>query len=235
MMKKIDIMGFRLDDYAAGEAAMQAEPYAGGSVLHIIENISMRTLNLAEQDEAVRQVVETLDLSVIEDREILKAAGAEPVQTGEGTAAHDFAMELLRRLEQDHRTVFLVGETAERVQQNRDELQREFPELAFAGTYALEDCTGDYEAVVNEMNAVTPDLILSVLPTPVQERFIGTHRAKLNVGMWYGMGEHGIGRRPHGIRELFRRRMEYSRLKNSVRRYQEREKEKPAEDRGESQ
>lgn len=47
---------------------------------------------------------------------------------------------------------------------------------------------GDLEAVINDMNATTPDVIISVLPSPMQEQFLFEHRDKMNANIWYGIG-----------------------------------------------
>ena len=47
---------------------------------------------------------------------------------------------------------------------------------------------GDLEAVINDMNATTPDVIISVLPSPMQEQFLYEHRDKMNANIWYGIG-----------------------------------------------
>lgn len=42
--------------------------------------------------------------------------------------------------------------------------------------------------MVNEINALTPDMILSVLPSPDQEHFLMENCEKLSAGLWYGIG-----------------------------------------------
>lgn len=75
MIKKIDILGLQLDNHTVREAMMQVEHYLNDDVLNTIENISMKTLLAAEEDPVVREAVETMDLTVISEKEIMQAAG----------------------------------------------------------------------------------------------------------------------------------------------------------------
>lgn len=42
------------------------------------------------------------------------------------------------------------------------------------------------ESVINEINGVEPDCIISVLPYPEQEKFISEAKALLNARVWVG-------------------------------------------------
>ena len=95
-----------------------------------------------------------------------------------------------------------------------------------SGVEALENCQGTADAVVNEINASTPDVILSVLPSPAQEHFLVENREKLSAGLWYGIGDRKhqkpMNRLAGGLRNLIRTRRLEKRL-NSYE--QEREKD----------
>ena len=77
MIKKIDIMGIGLDNYTVRESMRQVENYLSNDVLNTIENISMQMLIASETDPVVHNVISELDLSVIGEKEILKAADAD--------------------------------------------------------------------------------------------------------------------------------------------------------------
>ena len=42
--------------------------------------------------------------------------------------------------------------------------------------------------MINEINVLTPAVLLSVLPNPLQEHFLMENRNKLSVNLWYGLG-----------------------------------------------
>ena len=213
MIKKIDIMGIGLDNYTVRESMRQVENYLSNDVLNTIENISMQMLIASGTDPVVHNVISELDLSVIGEKEILKA-----------TEQNDFSYEFYRRIERNKRSIFVLGQTEEDVQKVKAELQEAFPKLILAGEYALENCVGNLDAVINEMNATTPDVIVSILPSPLQEHFFAEHKDKMSATIWFGMGELGVHGKKHGLGSFVKNRLHLGRLKNSMNKYQDQEK-----------
>lgn len=222
MTKKIDILGMPLDNYTVRESITQAETFLENGKLNTIETISMEMLIDTEEHPAVREVMGALDLSVIGEKEILQAAGIDTMQRVRETEEKDFAGEFFKRLERNRKSIFLLGESEKRIVREREALLANFPKLLIVGEYALESCVGDPEAVINDMNVLTPDVIVSVLPTPLQEEFLRSHKDKMNVSIWYGEGEEGMERRRRGIGAAFRRLTQRFRLKSSIERYRRR-------------
>lgn len=218
MIKKIDVLGLSLDNYTVREAIRQVETYLSNNVLNTIECISMQMLIQAEEDEVLRNVIQSLDLAVIGEKEILQATKSSSMQRIRETEENDFFFEFFKRVERNRKSVFLIGESKEKVEELRTELQQEFHKIVIVGSYATEDCVGALDAVINELNATTPDVIVSVLPTPVQEHFFWEHKEKMNANIWYGMGELPI-RRKHGVLGRLQRIVHRGRLKSSILKY----------------
>lgn len=223
MIKKIDILGMQLDNYTVREAIMQVESYLSNSALNTIESISMQMLLVSEEDPVVRDVIASLDLAVIGEKEIMQVAGAKAMQRISETEENDFSVEFFKRVERNRKSVFLLGQTDSKLARMKGQLQQEFPKLVIAGEYAVENCVGDLEAVINELNAMTPDVIISVLPTPMQEHFFWEHKDKMNASIWYGMGEAEIGKKHHGIGKFFQSMIHKGRLKNSIEKYHDKD------------
>lgn len=219
MIKKIDILGIQLDNYTVREAIMQVESYLSNNMLNTIESISMQMLIESESDPVVRDVISSLDLAVIGEKEIIQAAGDATMQRVKETEANDFAYEFFKRVERNKKSVFLLGETEEKIAHFRQDLLEEYPKLIIDGEYAVETCVGDLDGVINELNATTPDIIISILPVPMQEHFFMEHKDKMNASIWYGMGELGLGGKKHGINGFIKRMMHRGRLKNSIDKY----------------
>lgn len=223
MIKKIDILGIQLDNYTVREAIMQVEAYLSNNALNTIESISMQMLIDSEIDPVVREVISSLDLAVIGEKEIIQAAGADTMQRLQETEEDDFSFEFFKRVERNKKSLFLLGETESRIGNMKEQLERAFPKLIIVGEYAVENCVGNLEAVINDMNAMTPDIIVSILPSPLQEHFFLEHRDKMNASIWYGIGEAGIQRNRHGVGRFFRNLIHLGKLKNSINKYKARE------------
>lgn len=126
MIKKIDILGLQLDNYTVREAIMRVETYLGNNVLNTIESISMRMLMESEQDEILKEVISSLDLAVIGEKEILQATKLNTMQRIRETEENDFFYEFFKRVERNRKSVFVLGETTERVEWLKERLQQIF-------------------------------------------------------------------------------------------------------------
>ena len=224
MIKKIDIMGILLDDYTVREALHQIESFSDDNVLRSIESISMQMLMEAEQDEELRNAISSLDLAIVGQKEILEVAGVGTMQRIKETEENDFFYEFLKRLERNHKRLFLLGETEEKNNRIKEKLIEQYPQLSIVGEYALENCIGDQAAVINEMNAATPDLVLSVLPSPTQEHFFWEHKDKISARIWYGVGDVEIDGRT-GVKKMVTSLLHRGRLKSSIEKYEKKKEE----------
>ena len=221
MIKKVDILGVELDNYTVREAIMCVERYLGNHVLNVIESISAQMLIQSESDPVMKEILSSLDLAVIGEKEIIQAAGLGTMQRIKETEENDFYFEFFKRVERNKKSVFLLAETEEKLTGLKQELKEFFPKLIYAGEYATEQCVGDLEAVINDMNATTPDVIVSVLPSPLQEHFLFEHRDKMNANIWYGMGCVSVHRKKHGLLGRIKSHVHRSRLTNIMNKYDE--------------
>lgn len=212
-------MGILLDDYTVREALHQIESFSDDNVLRSIESISMQMLMEAEKDEELRNAISSLDLAIVGQKEILEVAGVGTMQRIKETEENDFFYEFLKRLERNHKRLFLLGETEEKNNRIKEKLIEQYPQLSIVGEYALENCIGDQAAVINEMNAATPDLVLSALPSPTQEHFFWEHKDKINARIWYGVGDVEIDGRM-GVKKMVTSLLHRGRLKSSIEKYE---------------
>ena len=219
MIKKVDILGIQLDNYTVREAIMCVERYLSNNVLNTIESISLQMLIDSETNPVLKEVMSSLDLAIIGEKEIIQAAGLESMQRIRETEENDFY------LERNKKSVFLLGDTQEKIDSLKAELTEDYPKLIFAGEYAVETCVGDLEAVINDMNATTPDVIISVLPSPMQEQFLYEHRDKMNANIWYGIGGITVHKKKHGILARLKSIIHRGKLVNSMNKYDEKEEE----------
>lgn len=200
MIEKVEILGMSLNSCTVQESMLQLEEYWNKTIMSTIENISMETLVKAHSDEVLKNCIENLDLSVICDKEILKAAGVASRQWVQEIIENKFFKEFMRRTIHGGRHVYLLAETEEHVQLMQGFLEEAYPELKVTGIYALSECTGDHDAVINEINIAAPDVILSALSTPIQEYFLKEHKDKLNAKIWYGLGQYSLDKK--GVSEM---------------------------------
>ena len=113
MIKTIDFAGIELDNYTVRETIMQIEKQMSDHGFHTIEEVNMDMLMLVETDEMVREALTTVEHTVIAEAGILDAVGANSYQRKHEIEHHDFFFEMMKRIERNHKTVFLIGDSKE--------------------------------------------------------------------------------------------------------------------------
>ena len=89
------------------------------------------------------------------------------------------------------------------------------------GETALEAWDGAMDAVVNEINASTPDVVISILPSPMQEHFLLENKDKLSANLWYGMGTMEFSDTKKGILSVLQGLIRKNKLKKRIHSYSE--------------
>lgn len=225
MANKIEVMGILLDNDSMPEVIERTEHYLQEEIFRTIESVSMEMLLAAQKDEQLQEALKSLDLALVGEKEILTVVsstekGETDAQKSAEVEENEFFFEFLKIIEQNGKNVFLLGETTEKLTEFETLLTEHFPELLLAGKYAADSCNGDWEAVVNDMNSATPDVILSILSSPLQEHFLWQNKGKINANIWYGVG--GLVARMHKSRifSFFQGKFQMNRLKDGIHKYE---------------
>lgn len=220
MIKEIEILGIRLDNYTVHEAMLQVETYLDNTVMNTIEAVTMEMLVRAGEDEMLKEGIESLDLAIIDEKEILRAAGVDSPQRIKETMERQFFTEFMKRIVRNGNTVYLFGETRQQLNVLQGFLEGHYERMQIIGSYAMEECVGDYDGVVNEINIVSPDIVFSILPTPEQEYFLMENKSKMNAKIWYGLGaDYAKSRGISSIASFFKKIIQKGMLRSMLSKY----------------
>lgn len=188
MGKRVDLAGVRIDDYAVREAIQAADAYFNNECMNTIETVTMKTVVLAGEDETVRVCLEQADMVLAGDKEILEMAEVDSEERIAEVEDRQFFQEFMSLAIRYEKTFFLLAQTQEEIDDLEAFLQDLYDEqVKISGRYALDSCVGDEAAVINEINSISPGVILSTLPTPKQEHFLHRHLGKFHANVWYGI------------------------------------------------
>lgn len=210
MKKKIEILGLPIDNYSVREAILLAEGYLNSNSMSIIETVSMRALNEAETSEAVAKTIEEADLTVIGEKEILTVAGIMTPQREKEITEHEFFHEFMKRVVRNHKRIYLIAQQRDVLEHFEQYMEEGYPKRIQVGSTVLDECSGGLENVINEVNGESVDVLISLIPSPVQEEFICECKDKLSTQIWYGLGAYkgeweGFWKRT--FRKLFHKRV----------------------------
>lgn len=229
MIKTIDFAGIVLDNYSVHETIMNVEKNMSDHGFHTIEEVNMDTLMQAETDEVIKDALQMAEHTVIAEAGILDAVGAGSYQRRHEIEHHDFFYELMKRIERNHKTLFVIGDSMERVEQMCERIADRNPKCEIVGMEALDECSGATDAVVNEINALAPDVILSIIPSPQQEHFLMENREKMSAELWYGLGKIELGKQGSRLALKIRKLVRTHKLEKQLIRHSDEQEEKQKE------
>lgn len=216
MIKEITVAGIKLNSYTAMENLTRIGKNLDDHVFTTVEEIYMRTLLLAKEDECVKDVVEAMDVTVIAENGIWDAVEENTSLRKREVEKREFFFQLMRILERNKYSIFILGEQSQEIAKTCEYISEEFPRLNIVGTAVVEENGGAEEGIINDINTIAPDVIISVLPSPMQEHFLANHKAMLSTRLWYGIGSGKVVGQKHSLKYIFLKKMRKYRLMNYV-------------------
>lgn len=218
MEEKIKVFDIELNLMTAKKAMKQVMQYMKGECVSTIELIPMEVLLKGQDDDEWKNLLKTMDLLLPSDCEILESTEITDENAIRDLENHTFIRLFLRYLEKNKKKVFLLTENEEETVELKKRIAAYRKGIQFAGEAVITAESGSTDAVINAINGVEPDCILSGLSYPWQERFIVQSKALLNARVWFGCGfllnqhikeEKASGKFKHFmLKKLFRYRVE---------------------------
>ncbi len=222
MIKQIQLLGMTFPNYSLRDELQLAQELLASEKLAIFFTVSMQSLMRVSGSDEEKAFVEQANLLIIEDPEILDVAGIATGQRLREAAEHLFFREFMKRLQRTEARVYLVAAKDATLEQMKGVLTEHCEKLRIEGEYSCEAYPDDHDRLINEINSVAPDVILSVLPTPMQEEFLIKNRNKLLARVWYSLGEnYSLLTENKGFRFRMQRMIHIGRFKRHVNRYDE--------------
>lgn len=197
MESKIDIFDIGIDALTAKDTLKKIVQYMKSETLSTVEVVTLELLVQGQDNLEWREQMNQMDLVLLGERDILDASERIPglLDASESLDSHlmkdlekkVFFKMFLKYLQRSQKKVFLLAGREEDLLLLKEAVQplMRMPE---AGCAVLPKDSGLEESIINDINSVEPDCILSVLPYPAQESFISDAKALLNARVWIGLG-----------------------------------------------
>lgn len=189
MENKINILGVIIDNYLTAESKSLIDEYLDNDCMNTISMIHIPTLLHAVDDEEFQETIRQIDLTVAGDEAILEAAGLKDVQKLREASDGEFLIQFFKKVIEKEKTIYVLGEKEQDVDKYMKMITKRHIGLNIAGKYAINSYEQDWDSIVNEINSVAPDVILSILSSPFQENFIIANKNKISASVWLGLGD----------------------------------------------
>ena len=217
MQEKIQVLEVELDNCSAKEAMKRVVEHMSIERLNIVEMVTMNTLARFQESEEDATLFEAFDLVLPSDRGILQAAGIQDERRLKEVDNLLFIKMIMRYLQKNHISVFLLSETEASRLQLEKYINEEYGNLKIVDSTSLEERGSSDDMLLNVINGLEVECILSTLPSPLEENFISKNKSLVNARIWFGFGPliHEINKEKKGI-EKFREKILRKILKKEV-------------------
>lgn len=187
MDEKINVLNVRINNMNAKEAMKKVINYMHTEPISVVEIVTADTLMKAGEIPELKEDIEGSDLVLAGEKAILEAAGIDEKKRLSELEPNLFIKMLLRYFHKNHVRVFLLGSGSEKVQELEKYMQTNYEGIRITGADIISDGTPD-DMILNLINGAEPECVISVLPSPLQERFISRNRTAINTRIWFGAG-----------------------------------------------
>lgn len=198
MENRIDIFDIGIDALTAKDTLKKIVQYMKGGTLSTVEVVTLELLVQGQDNLEWREQMNQMDLVLPGERDILDASerASGILDASESLDSHlmkelekkVFFKMFLKYLQRSQKKVFLLAGREEDLLLLKETVRPFMRGMPEAGRAVLPKDSGLEESIINEINSVEPDCILSVLPYPAQESFISDAKALLNARVWMGLG-----------------------------------------------
>jgi N-acetylglucosaminyldiphosphoundecaprenol N-acetyl-beta-D-mannosaminyltransferase len=151
-------------------------------------SINALKVGLAHDDPEFRAALGRFDLSGADGQPVVWAAKLLGTPIPGRVNGTDLMFELFELAERDGLRVFVLGAKQEALDAAAAELTRRYPRLQLAGMRHGYFNTSEEKAVVADVAAARPDIVLVALPSPRKEWFLLEHAPAIGAGFAMGVG-----------------------------------------------
>lgn len=185
MHTKTNIMGVEVDLLSKEYLHSITTEYLRNERLNVYFLLTTEIIEAAEADENYRKCLEEADL-LLPGEEHIVTLGQQVKELPDVALNYNALLEMAKHMSEE-KAVFVLCQDNQTIEKVSDYTKKNLPNFNIQGYYSYEDHLGD-EQIINSINSVTPDIIISTLPTPLQEQWITEYRTTINAKLYIGIG-----------------------------------------------
>lgn len=186
MDRKINIFGVDITILTAKEAMKRTIEYLEEETANTIEIVTLEMLMKEKDNDVWKEQLQKFNLLLPGEKALFETSEESDRNLIRDVENRTYLKILFKYLQKNKKKVFLLAENEEDLKQTEKQLRAYAHSLRIAGQAVLSEDGGMEENVINEINGVEPDCILSVLSVPYGEKFAAECRALLNARLWLG-------------------------------------------------
>ena len=188
MAERVNILGVDVDAVTMAEAVDVVRRAMDTRAGVMVATANAEMLMRATHDEELRRILNASALVVPDGAGTGWAARHLGHAMPERVAGYDLAQELLRCAPAEGRRVYFFGSAPGVAEKAKAKAEQLYPGIEIVGVRNGFFSPADNAAIIAEIRAARPDLLLVALGVPKQEKWIAAHLAELDVPVAIGVG-----------------------------------------------
>lgn len=189
MNNKINVLELELHNDTAKEAMQKVMEYMKTEPLNIVEFITSDSLLLSKDDEVLRDNISQADLVLTIEKSFLELAGVTDRRRIQEAENGLLLKMILRYFHKNQSKVFLLAGSEEDRIRLAEYFEQYYPGIRLVGMELVSSDRSMDDMILNGINGVEAECVISVLPSPLQETFVVRNRILLNARVWLGLGK----------------------------------------------
>ena len=188
MAERVNILGVDVDAVTMAEAVDVVRRAMDTRAGVMVATANAEMLMRATHDEELRRILNASALVVPDGAGTVWAARHLGHAMPERVAGYDLAQELLRCAPAEGRRVYFFGSAPGVAEKAKAKAEQIYPGIEIVGVRNGFFSPADNAAIIAEIRAARPDLLLVALGVPKQEKWIAAHLAEIDVPVAIGVG-----------------------------------------------
>ncbi len=187
-MREIDFLGLKVSAISKGEIIAKILEFALVPKRKMIGYLNAHCVNLSLLDSEYRQILRKMDLVYAGGKGVVWASRLFESSLPERVNILDFFNDLSERLRDEEIKIYLLGGEPSIVEKAAKRLIKEPFGLKIVGFHHGFFNEAEEGAIINEINAVRPNLVIVGMGVPKQEKWIYRHLNELEVNLCWAVG-----------------------------------------------
>lgn len=185
---QVHILGIRVDDVTYDEALARMEEFIADGRPHQVTTVNPEFIMTAQGDPSFAQILNRAHLNLPDGQGLIWAASLLGVSLRERVTGVDTVIRLAQLSAEKGYSIFLLGAGEGVAEAAAQELQRRFPRLEIAGTYAGSPAPEEDDRITERIRRANPHLLLVAYGAPHQEKWISRNMGRVAVPVSMGVG-----------------------------------------------
>lgn len=189
-MDKVNILGVQVDVIDRPQLLTEIDRLAAARRPALVNNVNVHACNLAFSDPEFREILNASEVVFCDGFGVKLGAAMLGKKLGTRMTPPDWIDDLFRLCTERRYLLYFVGDTSQVVQQFVRAVKQRHPAIRIAGSHDGFFSIGDDadSRLIGEMNRLKPDLILTGMGMPLQEKWAWAAKQRIGKGVIIATG-----------------------------------------------